>query len=131
MTLNRLNVTRACDSCKSSKVKCDTATPKCTRCIKKDQECTYYKGEGSKRGRKPKNPKPINTENNLIHNKLSDEEDNKLFRDLFPEASDYLYNAVTEDNESLRKTVPREQLTIFRSSTLQPSSFDNFISYRD
>ncbi|KAF0517735.1 fungal specific transcription factor [Gigaspora margarita] len=125
MTLNRLNVTRACDSCKTLKVKCDNETPKCTQCIKKKQECTYYKGKESKRGRKPKNPKPIKT-----FHKLNDKEDNELFRDLFPEAIDYLNNTVMEDNESLRKTLAREQLTIFRSSTLQPSSFGNFMSYR-
>ncbi|KAF0515131.1 C6 transcription factor [Gigaspora margarita] len=103
MTLNRLNVTRACDSCKTLKVKCDTGTPKCTQCIKRNQECTYFKRT---------------------------KEDNELFRDLFPEAIDYLNNAVMEDNESLRKTFAREQLTIFRYSILQSSSFENFMSYR-
>ncbi|CAG8628099.1 5844_t:CDS:2 [Dentiscutata erythropus] len=60
MSLNRLNVTCACDVCKIKKTKCDrAANTKCTECIKRNIECTFYKGMGERRGPKPKK-NPIN-----------------------------------------------------------------------
>ncbi|CAG8670300.1 555_t:CDS:2, partial [Dentiscutata erythropus] len=70
MPLNRLNVSYACDNCKSRKLKCDrvassTSITKCTQCKKRNLECTYNKGKGKKRGPKPKNK--LIDDNSMIH----------------------------------------------------------------
>ncbi|CAG8596778.1 11966_t:CDS:1 [Dentiscutata heterogama] len=73
MSSNRLNVSCACDFCKIRKIKCaisTTSNTKCTQCIKRNIECTFYKGVGKKRGPKQKNPKNKKrekTQNNPIH----------------------------------------------------------------
>ncbi|CAG8753687.1 23618_t:CDS:2, partial [Gigaspora rosea] len=50
MTLNRLNVSWACDTCKSLKTKCDrvvstVSTTKCTQCIKHSSNEIYNEDE--------------------------------------------------------------------------------------
>ncbi|KAI7209365.1 hypothetical protein KC333_g8760 [Hortaea werneckii] len=38
---HRRYASQACNACRESKVKCDGGTPVCSKCLKKDRECTY------------------------------------------------------------------------------------------
>ncbi|CAG8628084.1 5843_t:CDS:1 [Dentiscutata erythropus] len=81
-----LNVTRACDSCRIRKAKCDndvstSSFTKCTQCAKRNQECTYYMKEGNKRGPKSKNSKNDKrkrSKNNSKNNKRKRTERNPI-----------------------------------------------------
>ncbi|RIB29156.1 hypothetical protein C2G38_2027963 [Gigaspora rosea] len=71
MPPNRLNVSCACSSCKTLKIKCDyfestISTAKCTQCTKRNAECIF--SEGNKRGRKPK----TQTNNRCMNSKKHD-----------------------------------------------------------
>lgn len=47
----------ACISCRSKHLKCDAATPVCSRCRADDKQCTYLKSRrGGRRSRKPTEP---------------------------------------------------------------------------
>ncbi|CAG8501573.1 6743_t:CDS:1 [Cetraspora pellucida] len=99
----RCNATQACDPCKLSKYKCDRLdqSTKCSRCTKKNSECTYLFQQEKrgpkprkrsprppKRGPKPRKPTP-NTTSSLSNNTHSHNNDSKLselIRDLFWEA---------------------------------------------
>ncbi|CAG8773117.1 4268_t:CDS:2, partial [Gigaspora rosea] len=101
MPPNRLNVSCACSSCKTLKIKCDyfestISTAKCTQCTKRNAECIF--SEGNKRGRKPKtqtnnryqkNHRLMKSKNNTIHeshiDQTSDKRNNELICDLSQE----------------------------------------------
>jgi hypothetical protein len=49
----RTRITRACDHCQLRKTKCDSAKPRCSQCVKRNDPCTFTT-RVCKRGPKPK-----------------------------------------------------------------------------
>lgn len=49
----RTRITRACDHCQLRKTKCDSAKPRCSQCVKRNDPCTFTT-KVCKRGPKPK-----------------------------------------------------------------------------
>ncbi|KAF0533915.1 hypothetical protein F8M41_010354 [Gigaspora margarita] len=88
ISINRLNVSCACTSCKILKIKCDfvastTSTAKCTQCIKRNRDCIF--SEGKKRGPRPKdqrNHRRMKSKNNTIHERHIVQPNNELICDL-------------------------------------------------
>ncbi|KXN67422.1 hypothetical protein CONCODRAFT_42875 [Conidiobolus coronatus NRRL 28638] len=52
-TPQRTRITRACDHCQLRKTKCDSAKPRCSQCVKRNDPCTFTT-KVCKRGPKPK-----------------------------------------------------------------------------
>ncbi|KAF0533916.1 nuclear protein [Gigaspora margarita] len=127
MTLNRLNVSLACDTCKSRKTKCyrvvsTVSTTKCTQCIKHNRECTY--NEGKKRGPKPKSNHNPTHDNSMTLEDSSNEiyNEDEIFHGLSAEEKKYFSSIYTKEQLI-------QILKILRSFTPQPCPFKNIVGH--
>ncbi|KXN67426.1 hypothetical protein CONCODRAFT_42868, partial [Conidiobolus coronatus NRRL 28638] len=51
--LARTRITRACDHCQQRRTKCDSAKPRCSQCVKRNDTSCTFTARINKRGPKP------------------------------------------------------------------------------